>query len=75
MAWFSAPGTNFCAFTKELLYMEYNLIADFLAKFAACSDPIKAVIIVNTSIISVSFLYIVKQTITESLKLFNKSIQ
>ncbi|WPY01182.1 hypothetical protein Trichorick_01087 [Candidatus Trichorickettsia mobilis] len=55
--------------------MEYNLIADFLAKFAACSDPIKAVIIVNTSIISVSFLFIVKQTITESLKLLNRSTQ
>ncbi|WP_316354735.1 hypothetical protein [Candidatus Trichorickettsia mobilis] len=48
--------------------MEYNLIADILAKFAACSDLIKSLIVVGVVIIFVSASYFIKQTITESVK-------
>ncbi|WP_316354045.1 hypothetical protein [Candidatus Trichorickettsia mobilis] len=48
--------------------MEYNFIADLLAKFAACSDLIKAVIIINIGVMFVSLLYFIKQSITEFIK-------
>ncbi|WP_316354083.1 hypothetical protein [Candidatus Trichorickettsia mobilis] len=49
--------------------MEYNFIADLLAKFAACSDIIKAAILIDIGAILISVFYFIKQTITESIKL------
>ena len=48
--------------------MEYNLIADILAKFAACSCLIKSLIVVGIVIVFVRASYYIKQTITESVK-------
>ncbi|WP_316354112.1 hypothetical protein [Candidatus Trichorickettsia mobilis] len=70
---FQLPAPDFIKISERVLDMEYNFIADLLAKFVICSDFIKAAIIIDIGIISVSLFYFIKQTITESIRLIRIS--
>jgi hypothetical protein len=50
--------------------MEYNFLANFLAKFSSLTPWIQGIIILSTSAIPICFFYFINHTIIKTLELF-----